>query len=105
MGGVGVGVWGDRIRHMGVDHARLDHHSLIGDVDLEDPIHAGKADYDAALGRQSATAEPRSRAARDEGNLMQRTHADDRLNLPGASGKDDGTGYGAEVRQAIALVS
>ena len=89
VGDVVVTVRLERLAQRQVDDARLDDSAQVVDVDLEDSIHPGEGDDDAALDRNRAageTAGARSRRDRhpsvgadldDLGHLLRRTGDDD----------------------------
>ncbi len=107
--GAGVGrveeaVWGDGGGDVGVDDAGLDGDLLVGEVDVEDAVHAGEADDDGAGGGKRSAAESGAGSAGDEGDVVLRADADDGLDLLGAAREDDGGGRDAEGGEAVALV-
>ena len=95
---------GDGTRHVEVRDAGLDHDALAREVDLEDPVHAGERDDDAARDRRRPAREPGSRAARDERHALAMACAQDDLNVLGGPGKDDELRDRAVPGQPVALV-
>ena len=75
----------DGARDVEVRHARLDDDLAAVDVDREHAVHPRERDDDPVRDRERAAREPRSRAARDEGDALLVADADDRLHLGGAS--------------------
>ncbi len=99
-----VAVRRDRLGHIQVDHAGLDHHALVGDVQLEDPPHAREHDQHAVGHRQRPAREPRARATGNERHLEVVADLDGALHLLRGLGQDDQAGDHPEGRQAVALV-
>ena len=95
---------GDGGGDVGVDDAGLHGDLLVGEIDVEDAVHAGEADDDGAFGGERSAAEAGACAARDEGDVVLRADADDGLYLLGAARQDDGGGHDAEGGEAVALV-
>ena len=94
----------DRTGDVEVGNARFDHDALAVQVDLEDPVHPGERDHDTSRNRSRAAGEPRSRAARDEGDSFAVAGAHDGLHLLGRDGKDDELRNCAVTREPVALV-
>ena len=86
-----------------VDHARLHHGALVGEIDLKYAVHAGEADHDAAKSRDGAAAQARAGAASDERQAMARSKTGDRAHLPGGLRQDDSVRTGF-VHAAIVFV-
>ena len=104
VGRVEEAVGGDGTRHVEVRDARLDDDALAREVDLEDPVHAGERDDDAAGDRRRPAREPGSRAARDERHALAMACAQDDLNVLGGTREDDELGDRAVPGQPVALV-
>jgi len=95
---------GNRIGDVGVDHPRLHDDALVGNVNFQDTVHASEADDNPSLRRQRTTAESGSRSTCDERNAVLSADTNDRLDLFGGSGKDNGVRYGAKIGQAVAFI-
>ena len=104
IGRVEVAVRRDRTRDVEVRDAGLDDDAPALEVDLEDAVHAGERDDDAARDRRRASREPRAGAARDERDTRRVARADDRLHLLGRRGQCDELGDRAVPGQPVALV-
>jgi hypothetical protein len=94
----------DGARDIEVRDARLDDDALGGDVDLEDPVHAGDGDDDAVRDRQRAARETGARASRDERHTVARAEPQRALDLVERSRKDYGRRLRAPSREAVAVV-
>src|SRR5437870_297530 len=58
------------LRHMRIDHPRLDNDARVGNIDLENAIEPRQADDDSAFGRQRAAAQASPGTARHERHPM-----------------------------------
>jgi hypothetical protein len=67
--------------HIEIDDAGLDEGAGVGEINLENAVHAREADDDAVFHGQRAAAQARARAASDKGNFFAMTQADDGLHL------------------------
>ena len=74
----------DGLRKPQVDQARLDDGPQVLQVDLEDAVHPGEADQDAALARDGATGESGSGPTRRVRYAARVAELDDRGDVPGA---------------------
>ena len=92
IGRVEIAVRGDALRDVRIDDAGLDHDALVGNVDVEDAVHAGEADDDAALGGERASAEAGAGATADEGNLVPGADTNDGLHLLSVRGSTTAAG-------------
>jgi hypothetical protein len=63
-------------------------------VEIHDRVHRIESDDDLAVRRDRACAQPRATTRWNEAHAMLVGEPDDRLNLLGAAGKDDGGGRG-----------
>ncbi len=97
IGRVEVALGRNALRDVRVDDARLDDNEAVGDVDLENAVHARQADDDAACSRQRAAAQAGACAAADEGNLVARAEANDGLDLFGGLRQNDCAGQHAKI--------
>ncbi len=104
VGRVEVAVRRDRTRDVEVRDAGLDDDATALEVDLEDAVHAGERDDDAARDRSGAAREPGAGAARDERDTRRVTRANDRLHLFGRPGQRDELGDRSVPGQPVALV-
>jgi hypothetical protein len=95
-------------RHRGRDrrvrHAGLDAYALVGEVDLEHALQAGRDDQDAVGDRQRAAGQPGARAPRHPGGTGLRAGAHARLDLSGAPREHDGSRRRRVLQQPVGLV-
>ena len=77
---------------VGVDDAGTHDGQLVAVVHLEDAVHAGGAHDDATARRNGAAAQPRARAAADDGNTELVGDAHHGLHLGGVLRKYNGVG-------------
>jgi hypothetical protein len=106
------GIWsveiplrGNTLGYMCIDHSGLDDDQPVGDVDIENAVHARQADNDAARCGQRAATQARACAATDKGNFVPGTEADHRLHLLGRARQHHCFRHHAEIRQPVALIS
>ena len=104
VGGVEQPVGGDRARHVEVRDARLDAHAPVGDVDIEDPVHARQADHDALGDRHRPAREPRPGPAGDERRAVVAARPHRRLDLLRGSRQDDRQRHGPVAHEPVALI-
>ena len=95
---------GDGTRHVEVRDPGLDDDALAREVDLEDPVHTGQRDDDAAGDGCRAARQPRARATSDERHALAMARAQHDLNVLGGARKDDELGDRSVPGQPVALV-
>ena len=72
-----------------IDDAGLDDGALINGIEIEDAIHAGEDEYDAAASSECAAGEAGAGAAADDGSFVLGGEFCDLRNVGGGGGKDD----------------
>ena len=82
----------DSASEIEIDHSRLHYRTLILEVQLEDTIHAGEGDHQAAAASQCAAREARASAAADDRNVVVRGELHDAGDFIRRGGEDDGIG-------------
>ena len=93
----------DRQSDVQVDDARLHDGALVGEIDFENPVHAGEADGDAPGARNRAPAQSRAGAAPHDGYVVLPCDFDDRDHVFGAAWKNDHLRTGL-VDAAVVLI-
>src|SRR6185437_692866 len=70
---------------MSINYTGLNDDQMVGDIDLENPVHASQADNDAISSGKGAATQSGSGTSADEGNLVPCTNAHSSLHVLRAS--------------------
>src|SRR5690242_15217405 len=89
---------------MSINHTGFNDDQMVGDIDLEKPVHARQADDNATRSGKRTAAQPGSGAAAHEGNFVARTDLHNVLDLLRVARQHNGGGQHSEVREPVALV-
>src|SRR5262249_35092319 len=79
-------------REVEIHNARLDHGALVLEIDLQDAVHAGEADHDAAGARDGAPAQSSPCAAPHQWQVVLLGELHDGHYLPAVGGQHDAIG-------------
>ncbi len=95
----------DRAGESRVDHAGFDHGDPVDGADLQDAVHLGEGQHDAALGGVGAAGQAGAGPLRDDGDAQLGGRAHDVLDLfDGAREDNDGGGARrAEARHVVGV--
>ena len=106
VGRVEEALGGDRRLELGVDDPGLDDRDEVLAVDLDDLVHRGEGDRQAALDPGRATRQPRARAAGDDRDAQLGGDLDELGDVGGRRREDDGARQaGVEVRRLVVAVA